>query len=80
MIKTEAIVVAEDVNSEETTAMKPMVARMMMMAIAITYPSTGRTVSRRLMHQSQPSTDDTYYYFVLFKAITIHIEYLVQIL
>jgi len=44
--KTSAIVVALDTTAAETTAMKPSVARIKIMAIAITYPSIGRTVSR----------------------------------
>ena len=45
-IKTEAIVEAEEVSSAETTAIKLMVARMMITAMAITYPRIGRTASR----------------------------------
>jgi hypothetical protein len=46
-ISTDAIVVAEEVSEAETVAMKERPAMMIMMAIAITYPRMGRTVSNR---------------------------------
>lgn len=39
------IVVAEEVRSEETTAMNPIPARMITTAMATTYPMIGRTVT-----------------------------------
>jgi len=68
-----AIVEAEEVTAAETLAMKPRPARSNMIAIAITYPRIGRTVSIRPMNFHHLTTATINNYHTRYKDLYIEI-------